>query len=78
MPTVKIGRISLDIYRKNPAVVYALIETEDIGKRPRGAPAPTQSEAGPGYFGASGVENGSGGALLAEIVEGSPAASAGL
>jgi len=31
LPTCKLGRIGLDWYRKNPTVVYALVESEKIG-----------------------------------------------
>lgn len=38
LPTMKIGRIGLDIYRKDPDIVYAVIE--NVNKRP-----PTKKEA---------------------------------
>jgi photosystem II stability/assembly factor-like uncharacterized protein len=34
LPTCKLGRIGLDYYRKNPAFVYAIIESEQIAKEP--------------------------------------------
>ena len=77
LPTRPMGRISMDIYRKNPKVVYALVETDWIGTRPKGAPAPKAQTGGPAYFGVSGLEDGDGGARLPSIVSGSPAGKAG-
>ncbi len=77
LPTRPMGRVSMDIYRKNPKVVYALIETDWIGTRPDGAPAPKKATGGPAYFGVSGLEDGDGGARLPSIVAGSPADKAG-
>ena len=34
LPTCKMGRIGLQIYRKNPKYIYAIIETEKIAKSP--------------------------------------------
>src|SRR5262249_52477527 len=34
LPTVQMGRIGLNYYRKDPSVVFAIIETEKIGQRP--------------------------------------------
>ncbi|HET7564263.1 MAG TPA: hypothetical protein VFJ96_04665 [Gemmatimonadaceae bacterium] len=42
-PSGKIGRIGLDIYRKNPEILYAIVENENL--RP-GATAPTGPSAG--------------------------------
>ena len=42
-PAGKIGRIGLDIYRKNPEILYAIVENENL--RP-GAKAPTGPDAG--------------------------------
>jgi photosystem II stability/assembly factor-like uncharacterized protein len=78
LPTRPMGRVSMDIYRRNPKVVYALIETDWVGTRPPGAPAAKQPTGGPAYFGVSGIQDGDGGALLPGIVAGSPAAKAGL
>src|SRR5262249_12982790 len=34
LPTAKMGRIGLDWYRKDPSIVYAIIDTENAGKGP--------------------------------------------
>ncbi len=39
LPTVKLGRIGLDYYRKDPNIVFAVIETEKIGTGPAGKQA---------------------------------------
>ncbi len=39
LPTGKIGRIGLDIYQKNPLILYALLENQN--PQPRAASAPT-------------------------------------
>ena len=78
LPTVKMGRISLDIYQKDPKVVWALIETEWIGKAPKGATIPKpQTSNQPGYMGIQG-EDGAGGALLTDVISGGPSEKAGL
>ncbi|HTU20471.1 MAG TPA: PDZ domain-containing protein [Gemmataceae bacterium] len=68
LPTCRLGRIGLDYSRKNPSVVFALIDCEKIGM---GTP-PSQV-----YLGVAG-ENGMGGAKLTQISADSPAAKAGL
>jgi photosystem II stability/assembly factor-like uncharacterized protein len=67
LPTVQIGRIGLNYYRKDPNIVYAVIETEKIGQRPENS----------AYAGISG-ENADVGARVTAIAENSPAAAAGL
>ncbi len=45
LPTGTLGRIGLDVYRKNPRIVYALIE--NLNPAPRStAPAPTAPQGG--------------------------------
>ncbi len=68
LPTVKTGRIGLDYSRKTKGLVYAVIDTEDIGK---GRPALTV------YLGVSG-ENDKGGGKLTAVLDDGPAAKAGL
>ena len=46
LPTGKLGRIGLDWYRKDPRVVFAVIETEKIAMGPKGA-----KPVGNGYTG---------------------------
>lgn len=67
LPTSTLGRIGLDYYRKNPQVVFALVECADIGKEPTDA----------AYAGLNG-ENAEVGARLTRVVEGGPAARSGL
>ncbi len=38
LPQVKMGRIGLSIYRKNPKIIYAVVETEKIGEAPEKFP----------------------------------------
>jgi photosystem II stability/assembly factor-like uncharacterized protein len=68
LPTVAVGRISIDYYRKNPNTIYAIIDTEKGGM---GTP-PTRV-----YIG---VQTGEApdGVKLTSIADKSPAAKAGL
>ncbi len=68
LPTVKTGRIGLDYSRKTKGLLYAIIDTEDIGK---GRPALTV------MLGVSG-EGEKDGAKITAVVEDGPAAKAGL
>jgi photosystem II stability/assembly factor-like uncharacterized protein len=68
LPTCSLGRIGLDYSRKNPNVVYAIIDCEKIGM---GTP-PSQV-----YMGVIGETSG-GAAKLTQITPDSPAAAAGL
>jgi photosystem II stability/assembly factor-like uncharacterized protein len=68
LPTCALGRIGLDYSRKNPNVVFAIIDCEKIGM---GTP-PSQV-----YLGIAG-ESAAGGAKLTQITPDSPAAKAGL
>jgi hypothetical protein len=38
LPTCELGRIGIDYYRKNPDIVYAVIESERIAEEPEDAP----------------------------------------
>ncbi len=67
LPTVKTGRIGLDFSRKTKGLVYALIDTENIGK---GRPTLTV------YLGVSGDDE-NGGAHLTAVLDDGPAAKAG-
>jgi photosystem II stability/assembly factor-like uncharacterized protein len=67
LPGVATGRIGLDWYRKDPKVVFAIIDTEKIGM---GTP--------PVYLGIQGEDNPGGGAKLTTISPDSPATKAGL
>jgi photosystem II stability/assembly factor-like uncharacterized protein len=68
LPTCPLGRIGLDYSRKNPKVVFAIVDCQKIGM---GTP-PSQV-----YMGIVG-ENASGGAKLTQITPDGPAAKAGL
>jgi photosystem II stability/assembly factor-like uncharacterized protein len=68
LPTGQLGRIGIDFSRRNPNVVYAIIDSEKIGMGPI-----------PGYLGITG-ENapGEGGARITEVTADSPASKSGL
>jgi photosystem II stability/assembly factor-like uncharacterized protein len=69
LPTVKMGRIGLAWYRKDPKLVYAIIETEKIGAGP----------AVVAYLGITGSPQGSNAPpVLREVLADGPAAKAGL
>jgi photosystem II stability/assembly factor-like uncharacterized protein len=67
LPTVPLGRIGLDYYRKNPNVVFAIVDSEKIGSGPATAYIGIQGEDAPG-----------GGAKLTVISKDAPADKAGL
>jgi photosystem II stability/assembly factor-like uncharacterized protein len=66
LPSCSTGRIGIDYYRKDPNIVYAIIDSEKIGMG-----------VVPAYLGVTTAENPVG-VLLKEITEQSPAARAGL
>jgi photosystem II stability/assembly factor-like uncharacterized protein len=68
LPTCATGRIGLDYYRKDPKVVFAVIDTEKFG---------TGLAAVAVYLGVQGSEA-PGGTKLNEVVANGPAAKAGL
>jgi S1-C subfamily serine protease/photosystem II stability/assembly factor-like uncharacterized protein len=69
VPTVKTGRIGLDWYQKDPNIVFAIIDSENVGKGVL---------AGQGvYLGVQG-EDGDGGAKLTSVTDTAPAGKAGL
>jgi photosystem II stability/assembly factor-like uncharacterized protein len=71
LPTVSLGRMGLDYYRKDPNVVYLVLDSEKIGT------GPPPAEAGGAYMGIQG-EDADAGARLKDISDKSPAAKAGL
>jgi photosystem II stability/assembly factor-like uncharacterized protein len=73
LPTSKIGRVGLDYFRKNPNVVYAVVDCEKIGM---GTP-PKKIVVGTGYMGFFGVDANPG-AKLTNVIPGGPASNAGL
>ena len=70
LPTVKLGRIGITWSRSKPEHVFALIETERIGKALKGTPIPA-------LMGIQG-RNDAAGALLTVITRNGPSAKAGL
>ena len=69
LPTVPLGRIGLDYYRKNPNEVWAVVDSQKIGM---GTP-PSQV-----FLGVQGEDAPGGGAKLNVVSEDAPAAKAGL
>jgi S1-C subfamily serine protease/photosystem II stability/assembly factor-like uncharacterized protein len=68
LPASATGRIGIDWYRKDPNILYAIIDCENIAKGPPQLPV---------YLGATGVDAGNK-ARITQIVPGSPAERAGL
>lgn len=74
LPSNNLGRIGLDIYLKDPNVLYAIIDCEKIGM----GTAP-KNAASTAYMGVIGEDvDQDGGAKLTTITEGGPADKAGL
>src|SRR5437763_811450 len=69
LPTVPLGRIGLDYYRKDPNEVWAIVDSQKIGM---GTP-PSQV-----YLGIQGEDAPGGGAKLNQVSDDTPAAKAGL
>lgn len=71
LPTCQLGRIGLCYFRKDPNIVFAIIETEKIGM---GTPPPP-----PAYLGVVSEEaEDVGGVKIAQLTPGGPAEKAGL
>ncbi|MHB1423129.1 MAG: VPS10 domain-containing protein [Gemmataceae bacterium] len=70
LPTCKLGRLGIDWYRKNPNVVFLLVESEKIG-------GSSLVAAAAAYLGIEG-ENGERGARVTQVSRNSPAERAGL
>ncbi|MBI4605950.1 MAG: PDZ domain-containing protein, partial [Planctomycetes bacterium] len=68
LPATHLGRIGLDWHRKDPSVVYAVVDCEAIGKGPEPLPV---------HFGAAG-EDSDGKARVTQVLPDSPAEKAGL
>lgn len=68
LPSGQLGRIGLDWCRKNPRIVYAIVDCENIGKGPKPATA---------YLGIAG-QDAEGKARVTQILPDSPAAKAGV
>src|SRR5439155_5157429 len=74
LPTNPLGRIGLDWYRKDPKTVFAIVDCAKIGMGK--APQMAQPVAS-GYLGVQG-DSADAGARLTQVIEGGPAAKAGL
>ncbi len=72
LPTCALGRISMDYSRKDPNVVYAVVDCEKIGMG-----TPPKVALVPAYFGAN-SEDGEPGARITAVLPDGPAAKAGL
>jgi photosystem II stability/assembly factor-like uncharacterized protein len=72
LPGCKLGRIGIDYYRKNPDVVFAIVESEKIGM------GPPQVARNTVYMGITGQDARGGGAELLRVTQGGPADKAGL
>jgi photosystem II stability/assembly factor-like uncharacterized protein len=70
LPTGKLGRLGIDWYRKDPRVVYLLVESEHIGEAPRAV-------ARMAYLGIQG-ENAEQGVRITQVSRNSPGERAGL
>jgi photosystem II stability/assembly factor-like uncharacterized protein len=72
LPTVQMGRIGVTHFKKDPKIVYAIIETEKIATGPR-----HEQQGSPAYMGING-EGDEGGAKLTTVTAGGPADIAGI
>ena len=68
LPSCKLGRIGLSIYRKDSKFVYAIVESEKIGKMPDDL----------AYAGLSGSSAGDVGVKITAVTKGGPSEKAGL
>lgn len=68
LPTCKLGRIGISIYRKDPKFVYAIVESEKIGQMPEDL----------AFAGLSGANATDVGARITAVTKDGPSAKAGL
>ncbi|MCP3915068.1 MAG: PDZ domain-containing protein [bacterium] len=73
LPTVPMGRIGIDVWAKDPRVLFAIIETERSGER--GAPPRSEDKVS---LGIRGRDAEAGGFLVERVTPGESAAQAGL
>src|SRR5437899_1877607 len=73
LPTCNLGRIGIDYYRKNPSIVFAVVESEKIGMGPARAEV---KEIDMGLAGEDAVGNA--GAVVLWVIEKTAAEKAGL
>jgi photosystem II stability/assembly factor-like uncharacterized protein len=69
LPSVATGRIGLDYYRKDPNIVFAIVDTEKIGM----GPPPNAA-----FLGVQAAEATGGGVRVTQVADKGPAAKAGL
>ncbi len=70
LPTSPMGRIGIDFYRKDPKIVFAIIDCTDIGKGTTPPPA--------AFLGVQGDDANEGGAKITNVVAQSPADKGGI
>jgi photosystem II stability/assembly factor-like uncharacterized protein/uncharacterized FlaG/YvyC family protein len=70
LPSSAMGRIGIDWYRKDPKVVYAIIDSAETGKGTAPPPA--------AFLGIQGEDAADGGAMITQVVADTPAEKAGL
>lgn len=70
LPSVGVGRIGIDVWRKDSKVVYCIVETQQTQQVPTGRP-------GGAYLGIAAEEQDQG-IVLTQVTEGGPAERAGL
>ncbi len=75
LPTSNMGRIGLDIYKKDPNVLFAVVDCEKIGM---GAPKKGAVVASNAYMGLTGEDADGAGAKITRVITGGPAETAGL
>jgi photosystem II stability/assembly factor-like uncharacterized protein len=76
LPTCLLGRIGLDWYRKDPKVVFAIVESEKCGMAPPGVAAAPTGNATLGLFGEDAGEDK--GVRITMVQPGGPAEQAGI
>lgn len=75
LPTVKLGRIGLDYSRKDPKVIFAIVDSEKVGTGPRPKAATPVNQA---YLGIVGEGPEAAGAKIGQVVAGGPGDKAGI
>ena len=75
LPSCNLGRLGIDFYRKDPKVVYLVLESEKLGMGTPPAPSPAGSSTT--SLGVSGIDADAG-AKITEVTKSSPAEKAGL
>jgi photosystem II stability/assembly factor-like uncharacterized protein len=76
LPTSSMGRIGLDIYRKDPNVLFAVVDCEKIGMGTAPKKGPAAGTAFTGMFGEDAGEDA--GAKITRVIPNGPAETAGV